>query len=95
MIYHKSHNLRMTVLKLDVQGMDHHQGQLQQLLHKHARPNLKLPRYRQLDLSNTRCGLAAWLQKMTVMCCCQEVARRFALSRLYGKQVLTTPTRRD
>ena len=47
----------MTQLILDVQGMGHHQGQLQQLRRKHARPNLKLPRRRQLDLANTRCSL--------------------------------------
>ncbi len=48
---------QMTRLILDLQGMDHHQGQLQQLLRKHARQNLKLPRRRQLDLANTRCRL--------------------------------------
>ncbi|KAA6419215.1 MAG: hypothetical protein FRX49_10954, partial [Trebouxia sp. A1-2] len=42
----------------DPLGMDHHPGQLQQLLRKHARQNSKLPRRRQLDLANTRCRLS-------------------------------------
>ena len=57
MVYYRSHKPSNDSADLDVQGMDHHQGQLQQLPRKHARQILKLPRRRQLDLANTRCSL--------------------------------------